>query len=178
MEHESFENETVAAVMNTHFINVKIDREERPDVDMLYMSAVQLMTGQGGWPLNCFVLPDGRPFYGGTYFKKKEWLNILQNLANIYEEDPNRVNDYAKELTNGIKQAELITTSVNSETELQKKVLHDSVAKWKGLLDNENGGPNRAPKFPLPSNYSFLLRYAILEKDAQLLKHVNLTLTK
>ncbi|HRD38485.1 MAG TPA: thioredoxin domain-containing protein, partial [Bacteroidia bacterium] len=71
MEHESFENTEVAAIMNQYFVNIKVDREERPDVDMLYMSAVQLMTGHGGWPLNCFVLPDGRPIYGGTYFQKE-----------------------------------------------------------------------------------------------------------
>lgn len=178
MEHESFEDKEVAELMNTHFINIKVDREERSDVDMLYMHAVQLMTGQGGWPLNCFVLPDGRPFYGGTYFNKTQWVNILKNLADIYEKDPGKVNEYAQELTNGIKKAELITTAIKGETAIKRKLLHDSVAKWKDRMDNEEGGPNRAPKFPLPSNYQFLLRYALLENDEQLLKHVNLTLTK
>jgi uncharacterized protein YyaL (SSP411 family) len=77
MEHESFEDEQVASIMNENFINIKVDREERPDIDMVYMGAVQLMTGQGGWPLNCFALPDGRPIYGGTYFPKAQWINVL-----------------------------------------------------------------------------------------------------
>jgi len=178
MEHESFEDEQVAALMNKHFINIKVDREERSDVDMLYMHAVQLMTGQGGWPLNCFVLPDGRPFYGGTYFHKTQWLTVLQNLADVYEQDPKRVSDYAGELTNGIKQSELISTRSKEDAAIDIKILKDSVSKWKARMDNEEGGPNRAPKFPLPSNYQFLLRYASLEKDDQLMKHVNLTLTK
>jgi len=177
MEHECFENEEVAALMNRYFINIKVDREERSDVDMLYMQAVQLMTGQGGWPLNCFVLPDGRPFYGGTYFNKQQWMNILNNLADLNINDPKRISDYAGELTNGIKKAELLTTQNRSEAPFNKNVLEKSVAKWKTRLDNVNGGPNVAPKFPLPSNYLFLLRYAVLEKDDELLKHVHLTLT-
>lgn len=178
MEHESFEDAEVAEVMNTHFINVKVDREERSDVDMLYMQAVQLMTGQGGWPLNCFVMPDGRPFYGGTYFRKEQWLTILNNLANVYKNDPDKVKDYAQQLTEGIKQSELIVTSPKNAGVLSKPALKESIAKWKTRMDNEDGGPNRAPKFPLPSNYLFLLRYALLEKDTELEKHVDLTLTK
>lgn len=178
MEHESFEDKQVAELMNRYFVNVKVDREERSDVDMLYMQAVQLMTGQGGWPLNCFVLPDGRPFYGGTYFRKEQWLNILQNLADIYANDPKRVSDYANELTNSIKKSELITTSNTYDSALDKDILKKTVSNWKTRMDDEEGGPNRSPKFPLPSNYKFLLRYAILENDHELLDHVNLTLTK
>jgi len=178
MEHESFEDEQVAELMNKHFVNIKVDREERSDVDMLYMQAVQLMTGQGGWPLNCFVLPDGRPFYGGTYFNKSQWINILQNLTSIYTNDPEKVNAYAAELTEGIRQSELLTTTNKSAAALNKEILKESVAKWKERMDNEQGGPNRAPKFPLPSNYQFLLRYAVLEKDQALLDHVELTLRK
>jgi uncharacterized protein YyaL (SSP411 family) len=178
MEHESFEDAEVAALMNKHFVNIKVDREERSDVDMLYMQAVQLMTGQGGWPLNCFVLPDGRPFYGGTYFNKTQWLNILRNLSDIYTKDPGKVDEYATELTNGIKQSELITTSGKNKAPVTKNVLKECVAKWKTRMDNTHGGPDRAPKFPLPSNYQFLLRYAILENDNELLDHVKLTLNK
>jgi len=178
MEHESFEDAEVAELMNAFFINIKVDREERSDVDMLYMQAVQLMTGQGGWPLNCFVLPDGKPFYGGTYFRKEQWMSILTNLSSLYKNDPDKVKDYAQQLTEGIKQSELIVTASKNQTVLSKPALKESVAKWKSRMDNEEGGPNRAPKFPLPSNYLFLLRYAILEKDVELEKHVNLTLTK
>jgi uncharacterized protein YyaL (SSP411 family) len=178
MEHESFEDVEVAELMNAHFVNIKVDREERSDVDMLYMQAVQIMTGHGGWPLNCFVLPDGRPFYGGTYFRKEQWMNILRNLSDIYSRDPAKVEEYAGELTNGIKKAELMTISGKSSMELDRSVLKECVTRWKGRMDNEHGGPDHAPKFPLPSNYQFLLRYAILEKDKELLRHVELTLTK
>ena len=178
MEHESFEDQAVADLMNQSFINIKVDREERSDVDMLYMQAVQMMTGQGGWPLNCFVLPDGRPFYGGTYFRKEQWMSILQNLADVYEKDPEKVMEYATQLTNGIKKAELITTRNTGETSVDRSLLRNSVSKWKERMDNEEGGPNRSPKFPLPSNYQFLLRYAMLEEDSFLLEQVNTTLTK
>jgi uncharacterized protein YyaL (SSP411 family) len=81
MEHESFEDQVVADLMNRHFVCIKVDREERPDVDQVYMNAVQYMTGRGGWPLHCFTLPDGRPFYGGTYFQKETWIKLLQYLS-------------------------------------------------------------------------------------------------
>ena len=178
MEHESFEDSEVAKIMNENFINIKVDREERSDVDMLYMQAVQLMTGRGGWPLNCFVLPDGRPFYGGTYFRKTQWIEVLNNLINLYKLESNKVLEYAEALTNGIKQAELISTSNKIDTLLTKELIQLSVKKWKTQLDDENGGPNKSPKFPMPCNYQFLLRYAILEKDNALLNQVNLTLKK
>ena len=178
MEHESFEDAEVAKLMNENFINIKVDREERTDVDMLYMQAVQLMTGQGGWPLNCFTLPDGKPIYGGTYFQKQHWKGILNNLANLHKNDPLKIIEYAQNLTDGIHQAEIITTQKQTNNEIDKNVLRNSVANWKKRFDNKEGGPNKAPKFPLPNNYQFLLRYAILEGDTELLNHVNLTLTK
>ena len=178
MEHESFEDAEVAKLMNTHFINIKVDREERADVDMLYMQAVQLMTGQGGWPLNCFTLPDGRPIYGGTYFNKKRWMEVLNGLAGLYSQDIDKAKEYAQNLTDGINQSELLTTQKQTDMLLTKEVLAAGITKWKTMLDNEHGGPNRAPKFPLPSNYVYLLRYATLTKDQELLKHVDLTLTK
>ena len=178
MEHESFEDADVAKLMNTHFINIKVDREERADVDMLYMQAVQLMTGQGGWPLNCFTLPDGRPIYGGTYFNKKRWMEVLNGLAGLYSQDIDKAKEYAQNLTDGINQSELLTTQKQTDMLLTKEVLAAGITKWKTMLDNEHGGPNRAPKFPLPSNYVYLLRYATLTKDQELLKHVDLTLTK
>ena len=178
MEHESFEDADVAKLMNTHFINIKVDREERADVDMLYMQAVQLMTGQGGWPLNCFTLPDGRPIYGGTYFNKKRWMEVLNGLAGLYSQDIDKAKEYAQNLTDGINQSELLTTQKQTDMLLTKEVLAAGITKWKTMLDNEHGGPNRATKFPLPSNYVYLLRYATLTKDQELLKHVDLTLTK
>jgi uncharacterized protein len=177
MEKESFEDAQVAAVMNRHFINVKVDREERTDVDMLYMHAVQLMTGHGGWPLNCFVLPDGRPFYGGTYFPRPQWLHILHTLAEMYDREPLKVRRYAEKLEQGIVQTSVIGDIPEVERSY-KQLLRQSVEKWKPLLDNAEGGMDKAPKFPMPNNYLFLLRYAVLEDDEQLLAHVRLTLLK
>src|SRR6478735_887654 len=91
MEHESFEDNDVAAVMNEFYISIKVDREERPDIDNVYMEAVQIMTGRGGWPLNCITLPDGRPIYGGTYFPREAWMTILKDLHDLYTNNPQKV---------------------------------------------------------------------------------------
>ena len=96
MEHESFENNEVAQTMNQHFINIKVDREERPDVDAIYMKAIQIMTGRGGWPLNIVALPDGRPVWGGTYFHKEEWISTLEKLNHIYQSNPEKMIEYAE----------------------------------------------------------------------------------
>ena len=176
MEHESFENEQVAAIMNENFINIKVDREERPDIDMVYMGAVQLMTGQGGWPLNCFALPDGRPIYGGTYFPKAQWINVLTNLADLFATNPDKAYEYAAHLTDGLEQLEIPKADIDNEFEIE--TLYKSVNKWKSGFDNEHGGPNRAPKFPLPNNYLFLLNYQYFQDDLTIKKHLDLTLTK
>ncbi|MDF2435849.1 MAG: thioredoxin protein [Bacteroidota bacterium] len=176
MEHESFEDETVAAIMNDHFICIKVDREERPDIDQVYMLAVQLMTGHGGWPLNCFALPDGRPIYGGTYFPKQQWINVLLNLTDLYQHEKKKALEYAERLTEGVRLAELI--KVKDKVEFSPDILKRSYEEWKLRFDNIEGGPDKAPKFPLPNNYEFLLRYAMHTKDKDLQKHVNLTLTK
>lgn len=91
MEHESFEDSAVAALMNEHFVSIKVDREERPDIDQIYMEAAQLITGSGGWPLNAFALPDGRPIYVATYFPKDQWMKLLSNVQRFYEEQPDKV---------------------------------------------------------------------------------------
>lgn len=178
MEHESFEDVEVAALMNDHFVSVKVDREERPDVDNLYMTAVQLMTGHGGWPLNCIVLPDGRPIYGGTYFNKKQWMNVLKNIVQVFETDKAKVEEYANSLTEGIKQAELVATTKYPEHMDIEDAVIKGMQKWKERFDRINGGPNKVPKFPLPNNYQYLLRYGYLYGDNEVLDHVNLTLTK
>ena len=176
MDHESFEDEQVATIMNENFINIKVDREERPDIDMVYMGAVQLMTGQGGWPLNCFALPDGRPIYGGTYFPKKQWINVLGNLADLFATNPDKSYEYAAHLTDGLEQLEI--PKVYDGTSFDLLTLTNSVYKWKQSFDTEHGGPNRAPKFPLPNNYQFLLNYHFYENDLNVKKHLDVTLTK
>lgn len=177
MEKESFEDNEVAQVMNEHFVCIKVDREERPDIDQVYMHAVQLMTEQGGWPLNCFTLPDGRPIYGGTYFPKQRWIKILNSVSELYKNEKEKVVDYAQRLTEGIQQSELIKTN-NQAIDFSKKDLDLIFTNWSTQLDNEEGGPNRAPKFPLPNNYQFLLRYGYLSDRKNVLEHVGLTLQK
>lgn len=177
MERESFEDSEVAEVMNTHFINIKVDREERPDVDQVYMTAVQLMTGRGGWPLNCIALPDGRPLYGGTYFPKQEWLRVLREVARLWESDPERALEYATELTRGVQQSELLPDAPE-QVRLKKKTLEEGVNGWRKNFDPMHGGNDRAPKFPMPSNLVFLLRQAHHSDDMKLAAHVHLTLRK
>ncbi|MFC5285223.1 thioredoxin domain-containing protein [Pedobacter alpinus] len=164
MEHESFENEEVAKLMNQFFVCVKIDREERPDIDQIYMTAVQLMTGRGGWPLNCFCLPDQRPIYGGTYFPKQDWMNLLTNLAHFYETKPEEAEVYAVKLTEGIQQPEKITF-VGEHKDFTYEDLTEILEPWKMLFDFTEGGHNRAPKFPMPNNWNFLMEAAHLLKD-------------
>ena len=176
MEHECFEDEDVAALMNDFFVCIKVDREERPDIDQVYMSAVQLLTGRGGWPLNCFALPDGRPVYGGTYFPKKQWMEVLGNLASMYRGDRGRLETYAKQLTDGVAASDELKPSEDKKPDAD--IVHEAVAKWKKLLDYHEGGPDRAPKFPLPNNYLFLMRYAFIQQDNDLTSQVRLTLKK
>ncbi|RYD71302.1 MAG: thioredoxin domain-containing protein, partial [Sphingobacteriales bacterium] len=164
MERESFENHEVAEVMNQHFICIKVDREERPDIDQIYMYAIQLMTGSGGWPLNCICLPDQRPIYGGTYFRKNDWINILENVAGLWANEPDKAIQYAERLTSGIRDSEKIILS-NIEETYTDEHLTDIIEPWKRHFDIAFGGYNRAPKFPLPNNWVFLLRYGFLKDD-------------
>ena len=180
MEHESFEDKAVAEIMNANFICIKVDREERPDVDQVYMTAVQIMTGSGGWPLNCFTLPDGRPIYGGTYFPQQEWVKVLRTLADYYKNETERVYQYANELTAAVKKADLLPP-YSEKPSFSKDTLIACVENWTKRFDNEEGGPKKVPKFPLPNNYKFLLRYSQTLNQwekLQLIKHIDLTLTK
>ena len=177
MEHESFEDEEVAQVMNDNYINIKVDREERPDIDQVYMNAVQLMTGSGGWPLNVIALPDGRPVWGGTYFKKDQWVSALEQITNLYKKNPDKLIEYANKLEKGIKNLELI--SHNSEaTNFSTEFISKSIDNWSQQFDHSKGGITRAPKFMMPNNYHFLLRYAYQMNDEKLKNYVNLTLTQ
>lgn len=176
MEHESFEDVSVAAIMNKNFINIKVDREERPDVDQVYMNAVQLMTGSGGWPLNFIALPDGRPVWGGTYFTKENWISALKQIAKLYLENPEKMEEYATQLTAGIKQSDyIILNTLKKEYSINE--LNTSIEKWKDYIDMDLGGSTGAPKFPMPSNYQFLLRYAVQNNDEKIMDYVNTTLT-
>ncbi len=177
MEHESFEDEEVANLMNEKFICIKVDREERPDVDQVYMNAVQLMTGSGGWPLNCFTLPDGRPIYGGTYFQKTPWMELLENLDYKFQKSPQEIENFANNLTNGIQQSELIETPVTG-IQFSAGKLDTLMLNWIPNFDTEDGGNLRDIKFPLPNNLDFMMQYAYHYSDTAIMDHVDLTLRK
>jgi len=177
MEHESFEDQEVAEVMNAHFVNIKVDREERPDVDAVYMKAIQIMIRRGGWPLNVVTLPDGRPVWGGTYFRKEEWMQTLEQLQEIYQSAPEKMIDYAEKLHQGI-QSVGITPNENKETTINQDQISTLVEKWGEYFDWDFGGMASAPKFMMPNNYHFLMRFGYQKKDNNLLEFVNLTLTR
>lgn len=177
MEHESFEDEAVAGVMNEYFVCIKVDREERPDVDQIYMSAIQLMSGRGGWPLNCICLPDQRPIYGGTYFRKNDWASLLLNLADFYKTKPEEAEDYAVRLTEGIKQYESVAL-VKEQPAYTKADMQTILTTWRKYIDPVEGGFGGAPKFPMPNNSLFLMRYAHLMQDEEVANNVKLTLQK
>jgi uncharacterized protein YyaL (SSP411 family) len=177
MEHETFEDEQAAQTMNAHFVPIKIDREERPDIDAVYMKAIQIMTGHGGWPLNVVCLPDGRPVWGGTYFRKNEWINILEQLNELWQADPSKMIDYAQKLHAGIEGISIIQPKQNTAG-LSSDLLQPLVQKWKKSFDHEFGGMARAPKFMMPNNYDFLMFYGFMNQDSELLDFVDLTLTR
>ena len=177
MEHESFENNEVAAVMNQYYVSIKVDREERPDVDAVYMKAVQLMTGHGGWPMNVICLPDGRPVWGGTYFRTNDWINYLNQIQELFEQQPEKLLEYATQLDNGL-QTLIVAHNTEPISNFDNTTLQTLVQKWQKSFDNEFGGMARAPKFMMPTNYQFLLRFAYQNQNNTLLEFVNLTLTK
>jgi uncharacterized protein YyaL (SSP411 family) len=177
MEHESFEDESVAAVMNEYFVCIKVDREERPDVDQIYMSAVQLMSGRGGWPLNCICLPDQRPIYGGTYFRKNDWSSLLFNLADFYKKKPQEAEEYASRLTEGIQNYETLDV-IHENQEYTKETFAPIIENFKKYFDRVEGGFGSAPKFPMPNNWQFLIRYAHLMQDDGVAAQAKLTLKK
>ncbi|WP_396635584.1 thioredoxin domain-containing protein [Maribacter sp. R77961] len=177
MEHECFEDEEVAKVMNENFINIKIDREERPDIDHIYMDALQMMTGSGGWPLNIIALPDGRPYWGATYVKKEDWITVLTQLSTLYTTEPDKVITYARNMAEGIKQINLVETNTDTNS-YSLEELKKCVEKWSGYFDTFLGGYKRAPKFMMPVNLDFLLHYAISQKSESILEYVNTTLNR
>lgn len=177
MEHESFEDSLVAEVMNKNFINIKVDREERPDVDQVYLNAVQLMKGSAGWPLNVVTLPDGRPIWGDTYLPKEQWTSVLEQISKLYNEEPNKLIQQAENVQNGINSISVVEVNNNAPV-FEKQFIANALDNWSKQFDNKFGGTNREPKFMMPNNYHFLLRYAYQTNNDQLLNYVNLTLEK
>ncbi len=176
MERESFEDEGVAKIMNDNFICIKVDREERPDIDQLYMDAVQLLSGRGGWPLNCFALPDGRPFYGGTYFPKEQWKQLLQKITELFSNDRKELTEQASKLTEGVANSGFIKPG--EDQKITNTEAERFIENLKDELDDKNGGIGSAPKFPLPVVYEALLYGYNLTADSDLINHLELTLDK
>lgn len=176
MEKESFEDPETAELMNKNFVCIKVDREEHPDVDQLYMLAVQLMTGQGGWPLNCFALSDKRPIFGGTYFPNSRWKEALRQLVDFYTQNPEQAEQYAEELTNGIKTVDVV--DYKQEHTYDFGTVSDMYKAISGQFDRTDGGLGYAPKFPMPAHLEFLLSYHYNTNEKSALRQVELTLEK
>lgn len=189
MEKESFEDTQIAQYMNEHFVNIKIDREERPDLDHIYMDALQAMNGQGGWPLNVFLTPQKQPFYGGTYFppqsfhNRPSWRQVLEGVQRTYAEKKEDVVHQAAQLTEHLKQANdfglLQRKQLPNSNEIFTKYKMDLIAQnILAQADMEEGGFGQAPKFPQTFSIQFLLNYAHLTKNKEALQQALLSLDK
>jgi uncharacterized protein len=176
MEHESFEDESIAAILNKEFICVKVDREERPDIDAVFMHSVQMLNGHGGWPLNCFALPDGKPFWGGTYFRPKDFTDLLNNVVKLFLTHRLDLNNQAEQLMQGLQDSynEPIMAENNS---ISTEALNTSLNKLFLQFDNSNGGFIGAPKFPMPVVWHMLLKNFTLNGQIVYHQHIVLTLT-
>ncbi len=182
MERESFENEAIARLMNERFVCIKVDREERPDVDAIYMEAVQAMGIRGGWPLNVFLLPDARPFYGGTYFPPQRWAHVVTDVANAYREHRDQLESSAAGFAEHLQISESAKYGLNAPEELEFRIeaseLNPVFKKLAAGFDLKKGGLARAPKFPMPSVWRFALRYHAATGDPTALQPVLLTLDR
>ncbi len=181
MERESFEDPEIARVMNEHFVNVKVDREERPDVDQIYMQAVQSMTGHGGWPMTVFLTPQGVPFYGGTYFPPQDrhglpgFRRVLEAMAEIYRGQRDRVEETGRQLLDQLRQGERVRGGSDL---LTRAVLDRAFQQLAGEFDRRNGGLGTAPKFPQPMAWEFVLRQWRRTGSAEAAEMVRRTLTR
>lgn len=178
MEKESFMDTAVARLMNENFVCIKVDREERPDIDAIYMNACQLISGNAGWPLNAFALPDGKPFFAGTYYSKQSWSGLLKQIATAYKQQNNKVVAQAQALANGIANLEFSVLEDSTAVTANKKYyqsLFDSVYK---KIDLKYGGLKGSPKFPTPTAIEFLLQFYYLTKDQRALDAATNTLTQ
>jgi uncharacterized protein YyaL (SSP411 family) len=172
MERESYSDTAVANYMNKYFVAIKVDREERPDIDHIYMNAVMLLSGSGGWPLNAFALPNGKPFYATTYLPKSNWLDLLKQVEHLYHTQNEKLVSQAKNITNGINQTEIELKYAHTIHNFEIKNYINIFDKWQPAIDYQNGGFNGAPKFPLPVGWEFLLQYNYITKNEKALEAV------
>jgi uncharacterized protein YyaL (SSP411 family) len=179
MAHESFEDEATAAVMNDLFVNIKVDREERPDVDAIYMAALHQLGEQGGWPLTMFLTPDAEPYWGGTYFPPKErygrpsFVRVLTTMAKVYHEEPDKVRTNADAITAQLAPSQTKGTGA----ELNNAIISDLARRFLGAVDPTNGGLRGAPKFPQTQFFDFLWRSGLRYRLPNLGEAVDITLT-
>ena len=179
MERESFENDKIASLMNKLFINIKVDREERPDVDQIYMDALHSMNVQGGWPLNVFLMPDAKPFYGGTYFPPSHWIHLLNQIGVAFKDQREALENSAEEFTRVLNYSEVTKYGLEDKSAtFSKEDLNVIFPALEKKFDKHLGGTGQAPKFMMPSIYSFLLRHHHITKNESALQHVKLTLDK
>lgn len=178
MERECFEDLEVAQRQNDYFINIKVDREERPDVDQVYMDAVQAMGMRGGWPLNVFLLPDGRPFYGGTYFPKHNWIQVLDGVHQAFAHDYDKVAESAQQLTDALQRSEIEKYRIGTQTDspAYQEVVNKGIETLHKAFDPVKGGFGGAPKFPMPCIYGYLLRAGYFTGSVQAHQMVERTL--
>lgn len=183
MERESFENAEIAAMMNERFVSVKVDREERPDIDSIYMTAVQMIAGHGGWPMTVFLTPDGKPYYGGTYFPPEErggmpsFPRVLTTMSEVYRNNRGDVMQSVEQILERMNQASNLTADGAVEP-LTADVMRQAVARIADDFDERHGGIGMQPKFPQPMTYEFLLRYYLRTEDADALEMAELTLQR
>ena len=181
MERESFENEDIAVLMNDNFVNIKVDREERPDLDAVYMEAVQMMTGSGGWPMTVFLTPEGRPYYGGTYFPPEDrggmpgFPRLLAAASQAYHTNKGEIERVTRQLAEQMGRTGQMPRGF---TPLTTEVMHNAYSQLATQFDHLNGGFGSAPKFPQPMTPEFLLRYNRHGFNARALEMVELTLQK
>ena len=177
MEHESYEDTTVANLMNNYYVSIKVDREERPDIDQVYMDAAYILTGRGGWPLNVIALPDGRPVFAGTYFPKDDWMKVLKYFEDLYKKQPETFEQEATKIANVLKQ-QRIPGYNDKDSLFTKEEITEGFKNAIDKIDFEYGGTQGAPKFPLPNIFEFFLSYNYHTKDARALEAVTTLLDK
>jgi uncharacterized protein YyaL (SSP411 family) len=184
MERESFEDEAVAAFMNEHYINIKVDREERPDVDAVYMEACQILTGSGGWPLNCFLTPEGKPFYAGTYYpprpayNRPSWMQLLQHLANIWDQQRDTALNQAERLLNNIQRNDGVFINLAGDGQQIAPEPELLFQRLRTQFDQAEGGFGGAPKFPASMAIHWLLNWHYFSGNPEALEHALFSLEK
>ncbi|MCF8261737.1 MAG: thioredoxin domain-containing protein [Melioribacteraceae bacterium] len=178
MEHESFEDNEVAKLMNENFISIKVDREERPDIDSIYMSVCQMMTGGGGWPLTIVMTPEKKPFFSGTYFPKESrnrrigMIDLIKNISDAWINKKEQIDNSANSITSHL----ISTANKSHDSKFDINSIQDAYKTFSGRFESEYGGFGDSPKFPSPHNLIFLIRYGHLTSDTDAIQMVEKTL--